>query len=708
MGQAIETCSMQLVSEAVGCDISTIWRRAKREDWQVVPRAGRGGGKNLIFAALPEEVRAAVIAHVGRKETPQSGPALNEKQRRKALAKADVVRLYVEALSKAGHGSKMQAREDFLSAYLGGMWPDLLQILGKKVSWKSIERWKLDMEKSRSALKLADRRGGHNRDKTKLTQDHLDLLISAALDPKRPHLSEVARRARTFFAMRGLDDNISDMTLIRQCKLWAKHNHGQWVWMRRGAKAWNDECAYAIPRDYDKISVGDILVADGHKLNFETLNPETGKPDRMELVLWYDMASSYPLGWEVLPTENTENIAAAFRRACMRLGKFPKVAYLDNGRAFRGKFFTATDLTQSGIAGVFYELGVQTMFAWPYHGQSKTIERFFKTFGELERFVPSYVGTSIETKPPRMSRGEKMHQKVYAASSARPLTIAETHAAIAWYFDEYTSRNQPKSHLRGRSPHEVFAREKGPGLTGPQLEQLQLCMLSKDIRRIHKNGISLFGEDYYDSALYGRRHPVVVRYDRHSLDAVLVYDEAGVLLCEARKVRKVHPAARILGNADDLAVLEDAIAMKKRQEKDASTLARDFLESVVVPETQRRMDAVATTKKQSQAQDTVPPKLSAAKVQAIEAARDEHTRRKATAPAYLPPERKRDITTELERYDYLFHLLHRDGVTLRDEDTAWMKHYEQTDEFQTAGARRYAMLRDVFARRAGKATGAAV
>lgn len=59
----------------------------------------------------------------------------------------------------------------------------------------------------------------------------------------------------------------------------------------------------------------------------------------MTLLLFFDGASNCPLGWEIMPSENTDCISSAFRRTCLLLGKFPRVVYLDNGRAFRAKFF---------------------------------------------------------------------------------------------------------------------------------------------------------------------------------------------------------------------------------------------------------------------------------------------------------------------------------------------------------------------------------
>lgn len=59
------------------------------------------------------------------------------------------------------------------------------------------------------------------------------------------------------------------------------------------------------------------------------------------------------------------------------LGKFPRVVYIDNGKAFRAEFFEKTpDFNQAGISGLYTALGCEVVHAWSYHGQSKPIERF--------------------------------------------------------------------------------------------------------------------------------------------------------------------------------------------------------------------------------------------------------------------------------------------------------------------------------------------
>lgn len=695
------------LAEALGITPRAVSFRADKAGWAVASNVGQGKSWRAVAylsASLPADVRAAVIAFEAR-DLPAvaapAAPALTEAQRAKALAKADLVRLYVEALAKAPHGDKGAARDGFLAAYHGGVWAKLLEVLGP-VSWKSLERWKAVSSRTGSALKLADTRGGQ-RIPSKLTDKHCQILLNLARHPNRPRVAEVCRMAREAFRHAKLPD-CHDVTMRRFLARWSQQNYGEWVFARQGKKAWNDQCCPYIERDYSRIAVGDILVADGHVLNFEVLDPETGKAARHELILWYDMASNYPLGWEILPTENTLAIASALRRACLRLGKIPQVAYLDNGKAFKGKFFTGVDLTQCGLGGVFQELGIATIFAWPYHGQSKTIERFFETFAELERWAPPHVGTSIATKPPRLMRGEKLHRKLYEAAGGRPLTVDEAHAAVAIWFDAYADRQQ-RGHLDGRTPGEVFAAGRGPGLSDAELAKLRICMMSKLIRSIDRNGVRLLGQYYYHPLLHHLRHKVLVRYDSQDPKRVLVYDEAGQnLICEASPRPVVHPAARILGTAEDQAVLVREIELKKTLENQVTANAREFLAAVVAPETRARMRLIEA---RQAAPEALPAAPKAPDVRRIEEAKAASRARQAAAPAYVPPAQIPAITTELDRYEYLFHLAVRDGVVLREADVAWMERYEQTEEFATCARGRYETLRQVFDRRRNIANGGA-
>lgn len=672
--------------------------RASSEKWPHRKRAGRGGGREYLATSLPADVKAAIAAAEGHADVPalpaQPGglAALDDKRRRVALAKADLVALYLDWLRKAPAGNRTAARDQFAMAYQGGAWPALREILGE-VSWKTIERWKKMIEREKSPAVLADRRGLTQRGLTQLSDDAMKILVQQALLPNKPNLAEVIRRGRQVMRARGIVCDLSERQLRRALESYWRQFYGEWIYSREGAKAWNDKCAFYLERDYDRIEVGDVVVADGHTLNFEVINPETGRPARMELVVWYDMRSNMPLGWEILPTENIACIAAAFRRAVMMLGKLPQVAYLDNGRAFRANYFHGTDFSQSGIRGLFEEMGVRTIFAWPYHGQSKTVERFFGTFRDLETWVPSYSGTSIATKPPRLNRGERLHRKVYE-KHGRALGIFEAHMAVARWFDEYAQRPQ-RGHLDGQTPWEVFEAGRGPGVDPERLRHL---MLAKKTAHIHRNGIKHMNQHYWHPELYGRRQEVVLRYDLHDAGYVLVELPDGRTL-ECLPPAKVHPAAKLLGTDEDVRVLEESIAIKKAQERMATANMRALLRDVVAPETQARLEQVAIERKQEALPPSEPPQLSEAKVRSIEAAKRRALERAAAAPSYTPPDRVLEVRTSLDRCEYLVGVMLRQGLELTPEDANWLATYELSEEYRTCFAKRREQLEKLAARR---------
>jgi len=599
--------------------ISGIGRRAKGEHWPRTYERVRGGHQHSYLSEhLPAEVQTAITMHELKrdgnlalavtsqlpvkavsKEAKQL--ALTEAQIKNALAKDDLVKRYAQWMAAAPWGKKEQARADFLLAYEADAWPLLRELLGD-VSWQTIERWKGEIARNGDCLHLADRRGKGKKGTTAVTPEQFKVVLAFALHPNQLRIAEAIRRARVVMRARGMDgDSHHDATYRRLLEAWKGRNIGVWTFTREGKKAWNDNCAKDIVRDISLIPVGAVLVADGHTLNFTASHPLTGQPCRLKLIVWKDMRSNYPLGWVLAPEEDTAAIHAALRWAIIRLGKYPWVAYLDNGKAFRAKHFKgSSSFEEMGISGLYERLGMKTIHAWPYHGQSKTVERFFGTFAELERLCPTYTGTSIANKPARMHRGETLHRKVFAkAFGDGCLSYEQANLAIATWFDEYAQRPQ-SGHLAGACPLEVFEAGQGPGVDRAELDFL---MMSLSIKHINKNGIRFRKQDYYAPALCDRRHPVLIRYDYQDPSRLLVYEPDGEFLCEALPPDMVHPAAFALGTEADQAKLTAQIEYKKGQEKDASALCRQFLEQEIIPAEQERLAAIGLLPEPGPAQD---------------------------------------------------------------------------------------------------------
>ena len=715
-----EVYSTLEASLLLGMAVKNLLQRAIREGWQSRRRIGRGGGKEWLVSSMPEETRVAIRTAEEKQALaacPASAPLpalssavttaiMDDRRRYKALARADLVRQYLAWQRK--YGATRVQKNEFIMAYGAGAWPKLLEEVGP-VSWQTLERWKLEQERAGSVLALADKRGVTHKGKTMLTDEHKRVILGHILNPNGPNVNQCVREVQKKF--KALEISIpSEPTIRRFVRHYMEECFDEWTLFREGKKAWNDKCAISLLRDWNLVGVGDVVIADGHTLNFETLNPATGKPMRMTIVLFYDGASNCPLGWEIMPSENVDSISAAFRRTCIMLGKFPRVVYLDNGRAFRAKYFKGcADFEQAGFLGLYRDLGCSVIHAWPYHGQSKPIERFFGTFHDMEVWMPSYTGNDIAHKPARMKRGEDLHRQLYDKLGGRPLTLEETHAQVARWFVDYANRPQYRTHLHGRTPGEVFMEGRGAALSSQDMQKLALFMMQKEVRTITKDGIRVNGRLYWHEQLYSRRHPVLVRYDEHfNPYSVFVYTLDGEPLCEAkdrdhyRIASGLHPVARILGTAEQQEELRAGIELKKGLEKSSSALMRGILQASVLPETQARIAAleaetVAMLPEKPKTATIIPlkPTVTPEEEAALEEAKAQAREAMRAAPAYTPSDLLRWKDSQ-ERYAYLFGVKFEQGLELVPADEAWTEAYEETPEFERYLKNRYAALREMY------------
>ena len=713
-----EAYTTKELSELLDLAVKNVLKVAVRHQWRSVPREGRGGGSLWLYSSMPLATQLAIRTAIEKQnlalceniispavvqqelQTRVLSQAIMDDNRRcKALAKADLLAHMTRWQDRNGY--TVEAKETFIHAYHGGAWPKLLEEIGE-VSWKSIERWKNAVARSETVLVLADKRGVSRKGQTDLTEVHKTIILGQILNPNAPNVAQCSRRVQK----RCEEEHLwvpSDATIRRFVMAYMEECFDEWTLWREGKKAWNDKCAISILRDWSLVQVGDIVIADGHTLNFETINPDTGKAIRMTLLLFYDGASNHPLGWEVMPTENIACISAAFRRTCMVLGKIPRVVYLDNGKAFRAKFFKGIpDFEQAQFLGLYRDLGCNVIHAWSYHGQSKTIERFFGTMLDMEVFVPSYTGNSIDNKPARMKRGEVMHNALYKKMGGRPLTLEETHLEIARWFSEYVMRPQHRTHLKGKTPHDVFQAGRGPGV---DMNRLVLLMMQKTIKTIYKDGIKHLGKWYWHEALSNRRHPVMIRYDElMAPTTVYVYTLDGNFICEALDRNhyniacNVHPAAKHLGTAEDLQNLEDAIALKRRQENAASYNMRQMLENVVLPES-RHMHGRALKAAPEVTVEPIPApqkQLSEAECANIEAKKAEMIAQMEAEKVTYKPSSLIRFKDAPARYDYLFRVIHEEGKPLTPEDAAWLENYEGSESFIKYYKRKYDAQLELF------------
>lgn len=479
-----------------------------------------------------------------------------EKAKQNALAKLDLIRKWQEFRRKAVN--KLQADYDFVKLHNSSN-SYLFSVLGK-ISRGSLHRWKASLDDTEDYTRLIPnyKYVSVNEYRTCLTDEEIKIFMGLLLHPNRICIGKAIALTKYKLKEQGQSFIPADITFRRYAKWFKDNNYDKWVLARDGEKALSDKVEPYIKRDASLLDVGDILVADGHKLAFQVINPFTGKPCRATLVGFLDWKSTALVGYEIMLEENTQCIASALRNAIINLDMIPKIVYQDNGRAFRAKYFTDDKgFGELGFYGLYAKLGIETVFARPYNARSKVIERFFKEFQEgFEKLMPSYVGSSIINKPAYLKRNEKFHSSLH--NDYVP-TIEETIKMIDMWLKFKNS--QPCTNAPNMTIAEVLENRKKQNIDKNLLDDL---MLATEVKTIQRNGVRFLNCDYFDERLYGLRGKVLVKYNLFDLTNVKVFTPKGEYLCTAERVTETHPMAKILGTVEDL---EDYKQKIQKQQK---------------------------------------------------------------------------------------------------------------------------------------------
>jgi len=562
-----------------------------------------------------------------------------------ALARYDLVKLWVDY--KNNSNSKTEAGNDFLLLYnKGKMYPEIFKLL-KTVSIGTIYRWAKAVKANDDYTSLIpDYNYSDGEYNVNLTREEELVFINLLLSHNKPNIGKATKLTKYTLKKRGFESPSSERNFRRFAQNYQRKHYDVWIFSREGQKALRDKVEPYITRDASKLEVGDVLIADGHRLAIQVINPYTGKPVRPSIVAYQDWKSTALVGYEIMLEENTQCVASALRNAIINLGRIPKINYQDNGKAFKNKLFNG-NLEEGGLNGLFASLGIVPVFANPYNARAKTIERFFREFQDsFERLLPSFVGSSIADKPAYMMRNEKFHKEIH--NEFIP-TIEQLNQMIMYWMDFHYS--QPCPNVKGKTIGEVLNESKGEGVDIATLDDL---MLAQEIKNIHRNGIRFLKADYYNENLYGLREKVLIKYSLFDLSAIKVFDLKGKFLCEATREMPVHPMANYLGEVKDVEEVKQKIKQQKKLEKQTIKEVTRYLSG----------ENLRLTEWQN------PPELVEIKAE---------TQKLISTAKYVPPDTDSHETFEhkYQRYEWL--LRQKD---LSEEDKIWIKNYEKTNEYE--------------------------
>ena len=517
-----------------------------------------------------------------------------EKSKKIALARLDIVHQWLDFRKKSTN--KLQADYDFVNLHNTSN-SHLFKIIGK-ISRGSLHRWYTMLCSTEDCTKLLPQYKYSKIDeyRTSLTDEEIKIFMSLLLHPNRLCIGKAIALTKYKLKEQGQSFIPADITFRRYAKWFKDNNYDKWVLARDGEKALSDKVEPYIKRDASLLEVGDILVADGHKLAFNVINPFTGKPTRATLVGFLDWKSTALVGYEIMLEENTQCIASALRNAIINLDMIPKVVCQDNGRAFRAKYFTDDKgFTELGFNGLYTKLGIENVFARPYNARAKVIERFFKEFQEgFEKLLSSYIGSNIQNKPAYLMRNEKLHKQIH--NDFIP-TLDETIKMIDMWLNFKNSQPCPNS--PNKTITEILESRKRQNVDINQLDDL---MLATEVKTIQRNGIRFLNCAYFDERLYGFKSKVLIKYNLFDLTSIKVYTTKGEYLCTAQRVTETHPMAKLLGTVTDFEDYKQKIVKQRKLHKKTinsvkAYLSNDetkFLETKMIEESAENLKNVQT------------------------------------------------------------------------------------------------------------------
>ncbi len=421
------------------------------------------------------------------------------------------------------------------------MLPELYALRGKRDE-RSLRRWVQNYQNTDNDMYALVRKSDPNGKTRKVSYFEQNYLINLLLNPNKIKIGSAITILKGY-ARLGLCESPSDeRTLRRFCEEWLRDNPAISGQARQGSKFVAEHIVKTIMRDSSLLKVGDVWVADGHSLAFDIINPQTGKAQRMTMIMVFDWASRYPVGASLALTEDSQHIQAAFRNGFLNWGALPKFVYLDNGKAFKSKLFHdkwETHNLETELGGIFPRLKIEAAFAESYNAKAKVIERFFKTFqDQFERFLSSFRGSCVADKPSTLMRNEKWARSLF---ESKPPTLNEAMQMIDFYI-RYMYGEAPHSGLDGKSPWEVFSQAPLPEDRKVIPSELNFMMLAMEKKKIRSEGIRFNKLKYWDIALVDYvGKDVVIRYDYADARWILVYDLQDRFICQAELRRAQHP-----------------------------------------------------------------------------------------------------------------------------------------------------------------------
>lgn len=511
-----------------------------RQNWRADPararvRFGQGGGYEYHYSLFAPEVQAAIVAaSIPAMPAPQSA-------RSESLWSA-FERLSDKAKTEAGR--RLAAVDQVDQLYRGGQTRQLAVAFVAKqhdVSVRTLFGWISaagEVARADRLAALAPRHTGRTAT-AECDPRAWDAIVADYLRQEEPSWETCYWRLTRTAKVEGWSPIPSSRTLYRRME--AEFPLAVRTLRREGKEA----VARMYPhqrRDRSVFKALEAVNADGHKFDV-FVKWEDGQISRPIMIGYQDLYSGAILAHRIDRSENKEMVRLAFADVVSTWG-IPEHAWLDNGRAWTSKWISGGvrnryrfKVRDEEPEGVLKALGVQIHWTKPYHGQSKPIERAWRTMcGEISKhpkFAGAYTGNSPDAKPENYG--------------SKAIPIAEFRRVVASEIAAHNMRPGRKSPTcKGRSFIETLQESLAQADTMVRratAEQRRMLLMAAEALTVQKptGEIHLMETRYWAEELIGLiGENVVARFDPQNLaEPIAIYTRDSRFICEAAAISDV-------------------------------------------------------------------------------------------------------------------------------------------------------------------------
>jgi len=308
---------------------------------------------------------------------------------------------------------------------------------------------------------------------------------------------------------------------------------GEWKYER--------DCVPKLIRQRDKFACGEAASLDGRDDDQLARIPDSRggwKMIRPTEVVFFDVASGFPLGWHIAAHETADATLLALRDMHDRVG-LPRYVETDNGRGFVCAFgshgrrkWPADDVRRLHAMCEYVRIDVDHKV--PRRAWAKTAETRFSRVKQIDRLSPYFIGGSPDERP------EDVLRRVKGDIMQLP-TLAEFRRQRETDYELYG--NTPSPALGGLTPRQYFEVHRGETRkVDPEFLAFACSRLAggRTGRLVRRDGVQYGGKGIFYGRtdeevhkLQGRR--VWLRVDPADLSVVWLCDERGVPLCLAAR-----------------------------------------------------------------------------------------------------------------------------------------------------------------------------